>query len=127
MKMINRFPASALMAFVVLAFPLFTHTALGQSNELGPLMDRIERMQRDIRTLNTRLARGERPAVKPAPTAAARTGGVGEAMPRPAAARISQRLADMEDEVRASTGRMEDLSFRIDKLSRRLEIGRAHV
>ncbi len=124
MKTINRLPApglTALVAFVVLAFPLFTHTALGQSNELGPLMDRIERMQRDIRTINTRLARGERPpvpAVRPAPAA---TGQAGEAMSRPAVARISQRLADMEDEVRASTGRMEDLSFRIDQLSQRLE------
>ncbi len=118
MKTINRLPAPALMAFVVLAFPLFTHTALGQSNELGPLTDRIERMQRDIRTINTRLARGERPPKSPATTAAAQAG---ETISRPAVARISQRLADMEDEVRASTGRMEDLSFRIDQLGRRLE------
>jgi tol-pal system protein YbgF len=106
------------MAFAVLAFPLLTHTVLGQSNELGPLMDRIERMQRDIRTINTRLARGERPPVSSVPATAVQAG---KTIPGPAVARISQRLADMEDEIRASTGRMEKLSFRVDQLSRRLE------
>ncbi len=118
MKTNNRLPAYVLVAFAVPAFLFLTHDALGQSNELGPLMGRIERMQRDIRDINTRLARGERPPLRSAPTSAIKAD---KTMSGPAVAQISQKLSDMEDEIRASTGRMEDLGFRIDKLSRRLE------
>ncbi len=96
---------------LVLAAP-----ALAQSADLKSLIDRMARLERDIRTLNVRLARGGE-----VPASAA---GAGEAAPsamESAVARLEVRLTELENELRAATGRAEELSHHMSGLNQRLD------
>ncbi len=82
--------------------------AMAQSRDLQPILDRLQRIERDIKTLNVQVSQGG--------------AGDGEVGPT-AAARIAVRLTDLEDELRATTGKVEtvvnqieDIGLRLDKL-----------
>lgn len=90
--------------------------ALAQSSDLKPLLDRLERMERDIRTLNVQISRGTPPS--------AQSGGssVGTASVSGAGlARLEVRLSALEEELRAVTGKMESESHQIDQMNKRLD------
>ena len=98
-----------------------------QAQNPQALLDRIDRLERDIRTLNQQIARmpgeapaGEAPASAPlasAPVAPPLEFTAGEGM----ASRLMVRLGALESEVRAATGQSESLSFRIDQLTQRFD------
>jgi len=123
MKILSRLLGFALLAFVVLNFQNQVQAQyVAQNNDLGPVLDRLERMERDIRTMNTRMARGDAsPQAAPAASGVSGTPATQAEMVGPATDRIYQRLANMEDDIRASTGRMEELGYRLDQLGQRLE------
>lgn len=81
--------------------------ALAQSNDLTPILDRLQRLERDVKTLNIQVSRGG--------------GAGGEEMGGTVAARIAVRLADLEDELRATTGRVETISNQISEIGGRLD------
>jgi tol-pal system protein YbgF len=81
--------------------------ALSQSRELKPVLDRLQRIERDIKTLNIQVSRG-----------GAREGGE---VSTPAAARTAIRLTDLEDELRATTGKVETVSNQIEEIGLRLD------
>ena len=94
----------------------------------GALMDRLDRLERDIRTLNQQIARmpADAPGGVAAPAAAPAPATLstpkieyneGEGM----LSRLTVRLGALESEVRAATGQSESLSFRIDQLTRRFD------
>ena len=83
-----------------------------QNTDLRSLLDRLDRLERDIRTLNIQLSRGG--AVAPPKAAAA-------APSDNALARIEVRLSALEEELRASTGGMENLGHVADQVSKRLD------
>ena len=86
--------------------------AVGQ--EIGPLMDRLERLERDIRTLNIQLSRGASEAgAAPAPAG----GGTAD----PGLTRLGQRLDSLEQDLRGATGSIEELGHQINQMSQRLE------
>jgi len=84
--------------------------AFAQSDELTPVLDRLQRLERDIRTLNLQISRGGdvAPGVEASPSSSA-------------AARTAVRLADLEDELRAVTGRVENVSFELVQMKELLE------
>ena len=93
--------------------------AWAQNDYIGPLHDRLERLERDIRTLNTRLSKGGSPA---SPAAAGTrdvrsAAGVGEY----AIARFQVRLSALEEELRLSTGKMEEMAYLLDQIRQRLD------
>lgn len=91
--------------------------SIAQDADVRPLLDRIERLERDIRTLNRQLSRGEAPPLsEPAPL----TSGGGD-MPPAAAARINSRLSTLEQDLRTMTGRNEELGFRLEQVEERLD------
>jgi len=106
--------------------------ALAQGAEdMKVILERMGRLERDIRTLNLSIARGApQPAAKPAPPPAA-----GPAAKAPPAApldsaagggghavvRLSARLADLENDLRAATGSMETLAFRLEQMTSRFD------
>ena len=100
----------ALTALMVVFLGLaFTAPSLAQSKDLKPILDRLQRIERDIKTLNIQVSRGD----------SVGGGDIGS----PAAARVAVRLTDLEDELRATTGRVEtvvqqieDIGLRLDKL-----------
>jgi tol-pal system protein YbgF len=92
--------------------------ARAQSAELENLLQRIERLQRDMNTLQRYVFKGE-----PAPAADAITGTAGEAggLSRTAAARTDQRLAQFESQLRTLTGQVEEAVYRGNQINERLE------
>lgn len=86
--------------------------AMAQDADMGALLDRLDRLERDIRLLNLQNARGDVPE-----------GAVGaDAVPSgPAMARVAVRLTALEEEVRALTGRAETLAHETVRLNDRLD------
>ena len=99
------------------------------SDDVRAMLDRMERLERDIRDLNLQLSRGTVPPrsnvesksstttprspVSNAPIDTAETG--------PAAARLAVRLTTLEDDVRNATGAMEEVQFRLGEIRKRLD------
>jgi tol-pal system protein YbgF len=109
-------PARAVCAMVfavALAMSAAAPTARAQDTSLKGLLDRVERLQRDLNTLQRHVYRGE------PPPAAASTGGA--EVPSTQAARIEVRLSQFETELRALTGQAEEQSFRINQMAQRLD------
>ncbi|MEE8394367.1 MAG: tol-pal system protein YbgF [Rhodospirillales bacterium] len=92
--------------------------AQAQSRDLQPLLDRLERLERDIRTLNRQLAGAKGGAV--APLASASPAAVGPDVRR-IFANMEVRLGAMEEELRTATGRSEELGHQIDLINQRLD------
>ncbi|MDP7097821.1 MAG: tol-pal system protein YbgF [Rhodospirillales bacterium] len=93
--------------------------AWAQKDDTGPLYDRLERLERDIRTLNTRLSKGGLP---PSPAATGTVdvrsaAGVGEH----AIVRFQVRLSALEEELRLTTGKMEETIHLLDQIQQRLD------
>ena len=80
------------------------------------LIDRIDRLQRELVTLQRQVYKGEAP---PASAAGATAGTSG--ITTTAAARIEQRLSQFEAELRMLTGQVEEAVYRNNQLRERLE------
>lgn len=96
--------------------------AFSQDADLKGLLDRLQRLERDIQTLNVGIARGGS-----APSSAG-TGGAtslaptdfGPGLPQ-TVARMEVRLTALEDEVRAATGQAEMVNHQFDQINQRLD------
>ncbi len=103
-----RCPTAILALFILLS----THDVVGQ--DLGGLLDRLDRLERDISTLNVRLSGGRLP-----PEMAAKT--IGEPLPKHAGARLTVRLDSLEQELRVSTGAQETINHKVQMLVDRID------
>jgi tol-pal system protein YbgF len=88
--------------------------AAAQSSETQQLLNRIERLQQEMTTLQRFVYRGEKP---PAPAAAAPV----DANSRTMVARMSLRISQLEGEIRRLTGRNEEFGHAISQMQARLE------
>lgn len=100
---ISAFFAFALVATAVLA--LNTGSALAQSSQLGELTDRIERLQRELQTLQQTVYRGGKPPAGAAARAPAPVGNSGFA------ATVEVRLGELEALIRGLERRIESLEI----------------
>lgn len=90
-------------------------TSWAQSVDARALMDRIERLERDIRTLNVQIARGgSAPAL-------ASDGAAPANKNDPAYARLNVRVSQIEADIRRATGRVEEISFQMNQVAQQLE------
>lgn len=87
---------------------------------MQPVLDRLERIERDVRLLNMQVSRGDVPASVAAEAAQAPAGAGGE-ISGPAMARIAVRLTAIEEEVRQATGNAENMAHEISQLTARLD------
>lgn len=115
---------AAAAAFGVAALALMPGGASAQ--DMQALIDRIERLERDIRTLNVQLARGEGTAVpltgsEPSGSQPSGGGTAGGDIQASATARFDARLTALENDLRSTTGAIEDLGYQIRQVSDRLE------
>ena len=90
--------------------------ARAQDSELQSLLQRIERLQRDMNTLQRHVYKGE-----PPPALEATAGSAGGGLTNTAAARIDLRLSQFEAELRALTGQVEEAVNRTNQIRERLE------
>jgi len=113
-----------LSAMLLGALALADTPALAQGSDMQILLDRMERLERDIRTLNRQIARGpgESGPENAAPTGASATPSGAEFTPGEGAlSRVTVRISGLEQEVRQATGQNEALSYKIDQISARLD------
>jgi len=95
-------------------------TALAQSGDLAPLLDRMERLERDIRTLNLQISRGGSAPTSsgaPAPLVSGDTGAAGTA----GIARLDARISALESNLRSMTGQMEEIAHQVRQANSRLD------
>lgn len=90
------------------------------AQDLSAMSQRLERLERDIRTLHQLMARGG-DVPKELPSQSAGDGTTAGDVSQNAVARIGVRLDALEGELRSTTGQMEELSFKMNKLSTDLE------
>ncbi|MCB2102902.1 MAG: hypothetical protein KDE22_18640, partial [Rhodobacterales bacterium] len=84
-----------------------------QSSDLGPLVDRLERLERDIRTLSRQVATGDS-----APLVSGETPGAANLSADPAAvARLNVRIDALEGDLRSVTGRIEEVLHEVNRVS----------
>jgi len=88
--------------------------ARAQDADLGSLIERVDRLQRELITLQRTVYKGETP---PEPAADSS----GDGMTTTAAARIELRLSQFEAELRALTGQVEEATYRQSQLNERLD------
>lgn len=108
-----RYPGLLLAAVMLVALG-GTPQALAQDDGLQPLMDRISRLEQDIRTLNVQLSRGGTSSGKEVVLSSSNPSA--QAM-----AQLEARLTTLEEELRAATGKIEELSYKIDQVGQRLD------
>lgn len=116
---------TALVAALLLSLAVLApQGAQAQALDTQALLDRIDRLERDIRTLNQQLARmpGETPAAAAGaetPAAPAVTFTEGEGVG--SMSRVMVRMDALEQEVRTATGQSESMAHGFDQLNARLD------
>ncbi len=104
-----------LAAAVLLA--LGSSGAMAQSTELQNLIQRVDRLQREISTLQRQVyAGGEIPQPAPGATVAP-----GEDVKPAVAARLHTRVNELENQLRNLTGQIEQANFEVSQVAARLD------
>jgi tol-pal system protein YbgF len=82
-----------------------------QSNDLRPLLDRLDRLERDMNLLQRQVYRGTGPSGAPtAPSPDAQS-----------SVNYEVRISQLEDQVRTITGQIEEVTNALDQMKRRLD------
>jgi len=102
-------------AALVVVLWLMAAPAHAQDAQVQALMDRIDRLQRELVTLQRQVYRGEPPPAA-ATIAAEPTVAKSEGLSTEAAARIELRLSQLEAQLRGLTGRIEEAGYRQSQL-----------
>ncbi len=105
-----------LLALIAGALSVAGEAARAQDTQIQGLLQRIDRLQRELSTLQRQVYKGEAP---PAPAAGAAGGTSG--ITTTAAARIDLRLSQFEAQLRSLTGQVEEAVYRNNQLRERLE------
>lgn len=101
--------------------PVAAVPAAAQERDLRPLLDRLDRMQRELNTLQRQVYRGQRPPPGAAPFPAAPQGVPGGSAERSIVAKMQVRLDEFEFQMRNFTGKLEELSHNINQLRVRVD------
>jgi tol-pal system protein YbgF len=107
---LSRITLGALLGAVLGVAPagMFAAPAAAQQ-DLRPLLERIQRMERDLSTLQQQVNGG-----RPPPSG-------GGAMDTEATAAATVRLSQLESDLRATTGQFEEINFSVGQLRQRLD------
>ena len=115
MGLTNR--VTAVIAVCLACWGFSPTRADAQNSELREMLKRVERMQRELSTLQQHVYRGTRPPALAPGAAAPPSGG---ADPR-TVARLEVRLTQLENELRAVTGRVEEVQHGVTQIGKRLD------
>jgi tol-pal system protein YbgF len=111
----RRWGAAAMLAGVAVA--LTPAVANSQSQDVRSLVDQIERLRRDVDVLQRQLARGGAPSGPVSAAAPSSAGGVTTSFIE----QTDGRFSDLDRQLRDVTGRVEELSFKLDQIGTRLD------
>lgn len=105
----RRIPVLALAIFGAL---MSAHAQAQTDGDLRPVMDRLDRLERDVNLLQRQVYRGASGSTA-APAAGAAAAGN--------AIDVEVRLGRLEEQVRGLTGQIEDTAYKIQQLNQRLD------
>ena len=83
-----------------------------QANDLRPLLDRLDRLERDMNLLQRQVYRGSSASGAPVPVSPPDA---------QSAANYEVRFSQIEDEMRSLTGQVEEVTYNLAQLKRRVE------
>src|SRR5579885_2294099 len=101
-----------LSAALLGALHLSAGAARAQDRDLRPLLDRIDRLERDMNQLQRQVYRGVSPSGAPVPVTPADSG---------TAVNTELRMDQLENQMRSITGSLEEVTYNIDQLKQRLD------
>ena len=107
-----------LIVALVLAFG--AAQAQAQNADVRGMYDRLDRLERDLQTMQSQMARGGSPVVVTSP-AAANVGAANGKMAPAAMTGVSDRLDSLEDQLRELTGKIEEANHKAAQASQSLE------
>ncbi|HUH84305.1 MAG TPA: tol-pal system protein YbgF [Stellaceae bacterium] len=99
-------------AFAVILSGMLCLSAGGvhaQNNDIRPLLDRLDRLERDMNLLQRQVYRSDGPTAAPSPTDV------------PSAVNYEVRISQLEDQMRTITGQIEEVHYNLDQMKRRLD------
>ena len=108
-----------LVGLALLGAALVPGRALGQERGLQPLLDKMERLQRDVRALSRQVYSGAPRAMDRAGSKAAP--GASKGINRAYLVRVEERLSLLETELRVATGNVEKTNHLLRQISTRLD------
>lgn len=108
---------AALLALLLAAPVLLSQPAAAQDNQA--LLDRIQRLEADLQTLQRQVYRGggKPPAALPSDGSLSQTGASGQSV----ANQLAGRIDDLEGQIRALTGRFEEVEFKASQVQQNLD------
>ncbi|WP_370156826.1 tol-pal system protein YbgF [Ferrovibrio sp.] len=110
-------PAALLAAAIAAALPVLAPPARAQSSQA--LIDRINRLEADLQGLQRQVYRGSPPPPGSSSGGASLTDTDGSG--QSAANRLNSRIDDLEGQIRALTGRFEEVEFKASQAMRRMD------
>ncbi|MQA64476.1 MAG: tol-pal system protein YbgF [Alphaproteobacteria bacterium] len=108
--------AAVVLAVTVALAPVEGFAQAGTNPEIQSLLSRIDRLQRDMNTLQRQVYRGNAP-----PSGEAPGGAVGSGSEPNLAAAMQIRLDEIETQMRVFTGRLEEANHAISELTKKVE------
>jgi tol-pal system protein YbgF len=93
-------------------------TAVAQDQNIKPLLDRIDRLERDVNLLQRQVYRGTSPSGTPMAVSPPDAQGPPDGQ---SALSDDVRIGQLEDEVRTLTGQIQEVNYSLDQLKRRLD------
>lgn len=111
------FLSLALAAPIALLLLTSAPAAFAQSAQVQGLIDRVDRLQRELNTLQRQVYRGEPPPTPPADLSTPSNGELTQTQ----AARLDARLSQLESAIRDLTGRVEELGHQSQTTSAKLD------
>ncbi len=114
---------SILRAFAIAVVLTGISANVSPAQDGAALQQRLDRLERDIQTLNRNLARGENapPPSAWTPDSVAVSSQAAAPLTGVAAARIGERLDVLERDLRFATGSAEEMNHRLDQLTKRID------
>ena len=109
-------PRWAVAAVVGLGLCAGAAAAMAQDQSLQPLLDRIDRLERDVNMLQREVYRGTSPSGTPMAVTPPDAQGDG-----PSALSDDVRIGQLEDQMRTLTGQIQEVNYSLDQLKRRLD------
>ncbi|WP_299380865.1 tol-pal system protein YbgF [uncultured Kiloniella sp.] len=108
---LKTFRLGAGAAFVVMAMQA---SAWAQNSQVQGLVNKIDRLQRELVTLQQHVYQGKTPSAEELAAVGSNSGGAN-------AGRLELRLSQVENQMRGLTGQFEEVNFRLDQLGKRLD------
>lgn len=110
-------PKAALVGVLLAMGTLPLGPAVAQDQRIESLVNRLERMERDLGALSRQVYRGDAPAAKGVPS-----GSIGGGVPTgDYASRLEARIGELESQITQMTGNVETLSHANSELTARIE------